>query len=516
MPLAIAAAGAGALSVGVVAGGNAIVFGAVVFVLAGVVAMCEAAAPTVTWTNAIGLLILVIWFIPIKLYSLPVNLPFNLEIYRLFLLLLVGAWLVAIVAGRGGVNAAGQVIPLVLLGGGALGATIVNYDALSALGESEALKPISYFLSFLLAFLIIASTITRGRDVVRVAQALVIGGSLVALAALYDSRSNYNVFDHLDQWFPFFEREPRDIEELRGGRLRVYASAQHPIALGCALTMILPLAIYLASQASSKLRQRLWLVLALVSAAGALTTISRTTVIMLIVMGVVALWLRGRMIVNFLPLLLLLPFVVHFVAPGALGGLYNSFFPKEGLVADLNERAGEGGSGRFADIVPGFDLWAQSPIVGKGIGSQYSTGQSAETLDAMFTPGAAQRGIIFDNQYMLTLVELGTAGIVGTIWFIWGAAVKLGRAARRRTDPPGDLMAACAVSCAGFGAGIFFFDAFSFVQATLVFFVIAALGLRARELAPPPRVGLRPLREADSGAMVDGERPRSPFRGLRQ
>ena len=176
MPLVIAVAGVAVLSASAVVGGKAMAFGAVAFVLAGVVAMREAYAPTLTWTNAIGLLILVIWFIPIKLYSLPVDLPFNLEIYRLFLLLLVGGWLLAIVAGRGGVSAAGQVVPLVLLGGGALGATIVNYDALSALGESEALKPISYFLSFLVAFLIVSSTITRGRDVDRLVQALVVGG----------------------------------------------------------------------------------------------------------------------------------------------------------------------------------------------------------------------------------------------------------------------------------------------------------------------------------------------------
>jgi hypothetical protein len=420
------------------------------------------------------------------------------------------------VAGRGSVGAAGQGIPLVLLAGGALGATIVNYDALSALGESEALKPISYFLSFLVAFVIVVSTIVRIDDVDRLLRALVGGAFVVALAALYDSRMGYNVFDHLDQWLPFLDREPREIDAVRGGRLRVYASAQHPIALGCALTMTLPLAVYLATRAASKVRQRLWLGVALVSAAGALTTISRTTVIMLVVMGVFALWLRARMVVRFLPLLLLLPFVVHFVAPGALGGLYNSFFPKEGLVADLNARAGEGGSGRFADIAPGFDLWSQSPIVGKGIGSQYSTGQTAPTTESIFTPGAAATGIIFDNQYMLTLVELGTVGIVGAIWFVWGAAFRLGRTARRDRGPHGDLMAACAVSCAGFGAGMFFFDAFSFVQATLVFFMIAALGLRARELAPPQRIGPRHLREAEARAMVDGGRPRTPFRGLRE
>ena len=33
--------------------------------------------------------------------------------------------------------------------------------------------------------------------------------------------------------------------------------------------------------------------------------------------------------------------------------------------------------------------------------------------------------IIFDNQYLHTLVELGILRIVGTIWFVWGAGLKL-------------------------------------------------------------------------------------------
>ena len=47
--------------------------------------------------------------------------------------------------------------------------------------------------------------------------------------------------------------------------------------------------------------------------------------------------------------------------------------------------------------------------------------------------------------------------------------------------PAGDLIAACAVACAGFGVGMLTFDAFAFVQCTLIFFVITASGCgRAR------------------------------------
>jgi hypothetical protein len=44
----------------------------------------------------------------------------------------------------------------------------------------------------------------------------------------------------------------------------------------------------------------------------------------------------------------------------------------------------------------------------------------------------------------------------------------------------------CAASIGAFGVSMFVFDAFAFVQSTIVFFAIAALGLQARRLGPRP------------------------------
>ncbi|MGH3112519.1 MAG: hypothetical protein ACRDOP_03535, partial [Gaiellaceae bacterium] len=68
---------------------------------------------------------------------------------------------------------------------------------------------------------------------------------------------------------------------------------------------------------------------------------------------------------------------------------------------------------------------------------------------------------------------------------VWGSVLKLARAARRRLGQPSDLLAACSISVAGFGASMAVFDAFYFVQCTLFFFVIAAIGFRVRALSPP-------------------------------
>jgi len=68
------------------------------------------------------------------------------------------------------------------------------------------------------------------------------------------------------------------------------------------------------------------------------------------------------------------------------------------------------------------------------------------------------------------------------LWFVWGGVRRMVTTARRFTGHASDLVAACAIACAGFGVGMLTFDAFAFVQCTLVFFVIAAIGLRTRTL----------------------------------
>ena len=93
-----------------------------------------------------------------------------------------------------------------------------------------------------------------------------------------------------------------------------------------------------------------------------MTTVSRTTVLMLLAMGFVALRLRGAAIVRYWPALLILPIAIHFVAPGALGGLYKSFFPEEGLIGDVS-----GPRGR-ARLGPVRRHRAGAPQVDRGAG----------------------------------------------------------------------------------------------------------------------------------------------------
>jgi polysaccharide biosynthesis protein PslJ len=435
-----------------------------------------------SWAGAISFLVLVVWIVPIKTYRLPVNLPFSLEIYRLVLIVFLAAWLVGIVTGTLGISTGGMTKPLLLLAAVGTLSIIANTSALSKAGlESQAIKSLSYFLSFLLAYVLVCSTINSVGAVELVVKSLVLGAAVIAVFAVYEARTGYDVFQHLHKWFSFMQ-PTRELGQAhkRGVRLRVRASAQHPIALGAALTMAMPLAVYLASRARDRAGRIFWGACAVLVLVGALVTVSRTIVLMALAMAVVALILRRQLLTRYWPVLLVLVAAVHVAAPHTLGSLYHSFLPQGGIVQSQNARFGEVGSGRLADIAPGLRSWKQTPLFGHGLGTGKTSGSNEPGAITDPKTGAP---IIFDDQYLNSLVSIGILGLVGVLWFVWGSVVGMMRGARRLTGATSDLVAACAAACAGFGVGMLTFDAFSFVQCTLIFFVIAALGLRTRQLA---------------------------------
>lgn len=465
------------------------------------------------WRNAIVAFVAVIWLIPVRAYKLPVNLPFNLEVYRLVLLLLLFAFSIAVVTGTEHVTALGRKRPMLLLVGASFLALAGNLSTLSKEGlAGNAFKAILFFVTALILFLLVGSTIKTVDEVRAIVMMIVIGGAIVGAAAVYEGHSYYNVFDHLDKWFPFLQRDKPIAPLLRGARLRVRASSQHPIALGVALCMCAPLAIYFVRRATSKLGMLFWSAAGILAVMGAMATLSRTTLLVLASMAVLGFWVRREIVVKLWPLVFLLPVFIHVVAPGALGTLLKSFDPNGGLVNQLNARAGQSGSGRLADVNPGLRMWIKSPLYGIGLGALNATGAhpqlaaaegtlsgvtsdsttagstSTSTSDLTgstapadpFTPQTAP--IIFDDQYMNTLVSIGLLGLIAVVWLIWGSVRDLGRTAKQTRGDPGELLSALTIAAGGFGVSMATFDAFSFVQVTLLFFLVVVLGLRLRAI----------------------------------
>ena len=420
-----------------------------------------------SWRFLSALLAVVVFFVPVKRYTLPAQLPFHLEPYRLLIaVMLAGFGASLLVDRRVRLRRTGLEAPIGLLVAAILGSELTNPARLGTggLGE-EATKALLLFGAFLAIFFLLSSVQRTRADVHAFVEALVACGAILGVFAVFESRTGYNVFNHLSSYVPFLHASGPPVIPPRGGRLRVYASSQHPIALAATFVMLLPLAIYLAR---STQRRRWWLA-GVSMLMGALATGSRTAVVMIAVVALVYLWLRPRQVRRLWPLLIPLVVVVHFAMPGALGTMREAFFPRGGLIAQQENAAA--GHARLSTLGPALhDEFAPHPILGEGFGTRVTTPDSVVPV-----PNAP----ILDDQWLGLLLETGTVGALSFLWLLVRFVRRSGSAAKRRDGPAAELHVATAAAVAAYGVGMFLYDAFSFIQVTLVFFFVLAAGCAA-------------------------------------
>jgi O-antigen ligase len=440
---------------------------------------------SIGWSRLLAGLILIILFVPIRRYALPAGLPFQLELYRVFVALLIVGWGASLlVDSRMHIRKTGFEGPLALIFGAAIASILANPDAVAA-SSSEVNKSVMFFLSFLLIFYLTASTIRRVDEVEYLAKTLVAGGAVVALFAIIEGRTGFNVFNHLSKVMPFLidQGDVGGFQRVGTAKLRVFGSAQHPIALSAALVLLIPLALYLAR----RYRQRRWTICALLLLAACAATVSRTGIVMLAMGGLVFLWLRPREARRMWPLLLLAPVAIHFALPGTLGAIKNSFFPAGGLLAQQKVQPGTEGSGRLADLGPGIQQWKRKPLLGEGYGTRV-VGVGVVGRPVPKAPGLDPNARILDNQWLGTLIETGFVGFVGWLWLFLRAIRRFGREAKRDESDRGWLLAAITAAIAAYAVGMVTYDAFAFIQVTFLMFILLALGsaLLAQRPMPTP------------------------------
>jgi len=466
MPVLVAGlilAALAALSAEVVVGRSPTV-GIALTALAGAAAFASWVA-YIRWRTVLAGVILVILFIPIRRYALPGALPFQLEPYRLLIAIVAVLWLTALLIDprirfrRTIVDA-----PLLMVLFVSTASIAVNADRISGVAmTSTATKALTFLISFALLFYLIASVVRRMEDVDFLLKILVGGATAVAALAVLELFTGFNPFNHLDKVLPMLRQTGENTTLTRGGRLRVYASSQHPIALGSMFALVIPMAVYLARST----RRRVWLGATAVLILGTFATVSRTGVLSLIVVGLVYLVLRPHETIRVWPLVLPLLAAVHFAMPGLIGTFYYAFFPKGGLVAEQGE--GPIGSSRVATLGPGIDQVEYRPLLGLGYGSRTPSGLSDGT-DGNF---------ITDDQWLATAMETGVLGLFAWVWLFVRFLRKMFRAAGRDTSERGWFYTGLAASGTAFAVAMATFDAFSFIQATFVLFILIALGSAA-------------------------------------
>ena len=415
-----------------------------------------------SWRILLALIVLVILFVPVKLYSLPASLPFNLEPYRLLVAFVALAWFTSLLIDprvhlrRNGIIDPPLLALVVVMFAG----IVVNHTRVSAVSQ-DAVKAYLFFGSYILVLFLISSVIRRRADVDLLVKVLVAGGGILGIFALIESRTGYNFFNHLHNFFPVLKETGTPLVTDRSGRLRVVASSQHPIALGAAFAMLVPFALYLVRVH----RGRWWIALVLILG-GAFATESRTPVLMLIAVMCVFLFVRASDVKRLWPAILPGLIVLHLALPGTLGTLKDSFFPKGGLIQQ--QANAHVGSGRIATLGPALRReFDPNPILGEGYGTRVTT------------PDRSVRrpnGPILDDQWLGLLLETGALGVAALGWLFVRFVRLAAREAKRDNSWRGWLLASTAAAVTAYAVSMFTYDAFSFIQVTFLLYISLAIG----------------------------------------
>ena len=376
------------------------------------------------WPRLIATLILIILFIPIRRYALPGSLPFQLEPYRIFVavLAMVGARRSSSTGGRK-VRRNGFEGPMLVIVASAFASVVANPGRV-ATTSTEVNKSLMFLLSFVLVLYLLSSMIRRLDNVDYLAKTLVAGGAIVAFFAVVEARTGFNVFNHLSKVMPFL-RDTGDVggyQRLGTDKTRVFASAQHPIALSAALVILLPLAIYLARRYS----QRRWYASrARVGDRRWRRPISRTGIVMLVVVAVVFLCLRPRETRRFWPALFPAPLAIHFVLPGTLGAIKQSFLPDRAASWPSSKRV------RTRAVAGGLPTSGRRWRFGR---SSRCSARDTARRSSTSTPAGVQANI-FDDQWLGTLLETGVIGFCGWIWLFVRAHTQVRPRVQDATSP---------------------------------------------------------------------------------
>ncbi|MBF4461274.1 MULTISPECIES: O-antigen ligase family protein [unclassified Rathayibacter] len=435
------------------------------------------------WTGAFIVLLAVIMFIPVRYYALPIPIGFALEPYRLVIVLMVVAAIVALLidptfvwrpAAFGwplGIWVATSLLSI---------AANVGYISEGGLGSGVAGAVISDLL--MLSVFFVARLVLRNERLIEAALAFLVWSAVVvAFFAVIERATHQNVFTMLDKFLPL-ERLGGDQSAYRAGGYRSFGSSQHPIALAVMFTMMIPVAVYLSKWARwpfNEINRRIvyyGAILALLL--GVVTAVSRTAIVTLGVMFLVTLLFRpkvgGWLILGMIPVLGL----GFLLVPKILTDMIGSFLDPDALIASQYTSAGMAGAGRLADLEPAMAIVREHPFFGTGVGSR-------------IVVGVDRNAFILDNQWLGTLMDAGAVGVIGLTVLFLVPIVMLLRYSFKRTSTPqyASLAFALAVLLVGYTIAAYFYDAFGFYQAFMLFWIFLAVG--AWVLTEAPRKATR-------------------------
>jgi len=413
-----------------------------------------------SWPVLVSVLLLIILFLPIRRYTIALNLPFELEPYRLYIIVLLLMWVTALLVDpRVRIARTNLEAPLIVLIGVLVASVFVNADRVYQLQlANQVVKTLALLLTWIAVLVLVSSVTLRIGDVERQLKLLVAGGAVLGVLGVVESKTGFNPFNDLAKSIPLLRLSdvPGDSTTFRAGATRAYGSAQHPIAFGAMFALLAPPALYLAYRR----RTPIWIAALVLILLGSITSVSRTSVVMLLVSGLLLLVWRPETR-RLLPFLLPIAVVAQLVIPGTFGTYQALFFPKHGLVAE--QARGTVGQSRVESLSPALDQATQRPLLGYGYGTRITVGDDRNSF-------------ILDDEWLGTLLDAGIAGVLAWVWLFVRFVRRAGREGRRDMSDRGWLLAVLAASVASFAVGMLFYDAFSFIQVSILCFILMGLG----------------------------------------
>lgn len=405
----------------------------------------------------IALFMVMVYLIPTDSTFLPVHLPFNSALDRIFLMVLFLVWLVVSLRGQdrprfkhSPMNAAIYVFVILCVASVALNLRDLTWD-----GEfTLSLKQMLLAFTYIVFFYIVASSLTR-EDVVPFIKLLVVLGAISAIGTVIEYRTGSNVFSQFAHIIPGAQVRAKEafraaaVRQVAGARAEFSGPTLHGLADATLLGVTIPFAMTLMTR-DPVIRRRPWWGLAIVAViAGCVATQEKTAIILIVVAIACTVAYRPRQYAPYWPLLIVAAIVVRIAAPHSISSLIYQFGHLSTSSSTTHRTSG------FTAVGPYI---ATHLLFGRGYGS--------------FAP---QKYRILDDQMLGNLIQIGTLGLLA-YWAMILTPIRLvHRAARRGLLLRDEMMCGVAVGCLTFFLSNFLYDTFSFRQGPYVFFFIAAL-----------------------------------------
>jgi O-antigen ligase len=297
-----------------------------------------------------------------------------------------------------------------------------------------------------------AEGIRRMADLLRIIRTFVAGAAVMCLIAILQARLNFDATDYIAK-LPFLTTYGEEAGLVsRGSFGRPAGTASHPIEFGVVTGLALAFAIYLSLHDRAWPKLGRWSAVALIGL-GIPVAVSRSAIVVAVaVLAAFFATATRQARARVLPVFFAMIVAVFLVFPGMLGTLTRLFAAgrSDSSIADrVRDYA-------FVEAQVESSLW-----LGHGPGS---------------LPPEVR---ILDNQYLLSLVEIGLVGVLA-LFVLFGAIWMLGRGGRRRFVDEGDRLLGQMLAAGGLGIilAAFTYDGLSFpmFKASIALF----LGLAGR------------------------------------